>query len=119
MSMTYNPAKGVQVRPQNVAKPLTCKCGCSWLQEVHVSQYDSQVSTVIGQPVPPLLQVPFIIYVCIKCGNAVEQPLQFMGIDIDRETQLEIIRLINQRFKTQYEVEHAACQCQEVSSEEK
>lgn len=101
--MAYRPDKGLQNRVQNTVKPLTCKCGCQWLQKIEVSRYDSTVATILGQPVPALDESPFIIYKCVACGKVVEQSLQYLGVDLNRQHHTDIIRLINKQNEVQCE----------------
>lgn len=94
----YNPGAGIQNRTAPQKRALTCTCGCPYLEEKHIGIYDAEQSVMIGTPLMTLNgEPPFVIYVCIACGQPVEQPLHFMGVDPSREDHNKILKLFQDR----------------------
>ena len=99
MESTYNPAAGLQGRkPQKPEPALTCpKCGNTWMEEKVVNQFKAEVLNLIGTKVPPIHDHVYYIYTCVSCGCAVNQPLQFFGVDVARINHEGIIDMVNKQ----------------------
>lgn len=63
-----------KIKPPDVEK---CdKCSCTWLEQIEVGQYATTHTTAMGQPLPPLDQITFIILRCPKCSELMSPRVQ-------------------------------------------
>jgi phage FluMu protein Com len=70
------------VTPNTIRCP---KCNNSWLKQIEVAQYSTFNTVVIGQTLPPLNAVVFILLECPKCGELLEPQIQISQRDSIRK----------------------------------
>ena len=113
----YYPTGGVSQFNQKEKHKLQCKyCGSSWLEEKIVNEFDAEAAKHLGSKATRINDVEFHIYVCIRCGMPVEQPLHFLGVmDQARFCHEEIIKLLTQRASEMRQIKHEGHRHDEVA----
>lgn len=65
-------------------KKVTCKCGCTWFERVHIAEYDDCCMTplILGQaPVHFDGRDPFYFLKCVKCGSLTKPNITLASTD--------------------------------------
>lgn len=58
---------------QKISDAITCKCGCTWFEQVECNQFTMHHQVVLGQGIPVLdQQTGYILLKCIKCNEFTE-----------------------------------------------
>lgn len=66
-------------------KYARCSCGNSFMEEVRVSRYVKHHTVQLGQPIPQVEPVTFILLRCVKCAELYEPNLQLATYDVYRK----------------------------------
>lgn len=66
----------MQQRPREI-KPITCKCGNPWLEEMKVAKFNGESVTTLEQA-PQVLSAEFFVYRCPAC-NDINLPKVFLN----------------------------------------
>ncbi len=68
--MTNQFQSGWTPEPKKEKNVATCeKCKCQWFEQVQVNQYMADHTTVLGQRLPPVGDMQFVLLRCVKCGE--------------------------------------------------
>lgn len=55
-------------------------CNCNWFEQVTVNQYAKYHGVILGQTIPSITDLSFIVLRCIKCSSLVEPDLIQLGM---------------------------------------
>ena len=75
------------------------KCGCTWLEQVLIRQYDKDHLVILGQQVQPATEVGFWILKCIKCGDLMEPNVQSGPQDMYRKGYDKFLNIMEEPDK--------------------
>ncbi len=67
----------------DINTPVSCRCGCTYFEEVRAQQYMANHNVIIGQAVPAVMDgtATFFLLRCIKCKELTEPRIQRMNAD--------------------------------------